>query len=96
MELLTFLLETPIKNKLECIVDNKTWYPIPARRCYGGYVVPVKEEVTICDSLCINNGDKEYEEMVDDMTQMSLLRSKGLLKEKRMSRYEKAKKALGQ
>lgn len=96
MELLAFLLETPIKKKLECVLDRNTFYPIPVRRSYGGYIAPVKQQVTVCDSLCINNGNKEFEEMVDDMKQMSLLRSKGLLKEKRMSRYEKAKKALSQ
>ena len=92
MDLLDALLGIPNKRKLECVEDIHTHFPAPARRCYGGYVPPKKQEASVCESLFIHNGQKEYEEMIEDMKRMSLLRTNGLQKEKRTSRYEKSMK----
>lgn len=82
----------PVRPRIRYEIDNKTLYPNPARRFYGGYTRPVPREVTVCESLDINNGQKEYEEMIDDMTRMSLARTRGLMAEKRFSRYERKQK----
>ena len=82
-----------IPLQFRCEMDNKTLYPNPARRLYGGYTRPVPREVTVCESLNINNGQKEYEVMIDDMTRMSLARTRGLVAEKRFSRYERKQKS---
>jgi hypothetical protein len=79
-------------RRFSCDTDYHTWYPYPVRRIYGEYVRPVPREVTVCDSLCINNDQKEYEEMITDMTRMSLARSRGLMAEKRFSSYERKQK----
>ena len=79
-------------RRFTCETDYHTWYPHPVRSLYGGYIRPVPREVTVCDSLCINNGQKEYEEMITDMTRMSLARTRGLLAEKRSSSYERKQK----
>jgi len=83
----------PVPRLIRYEIDNKTLYPNPARRFYGGYKRLVPREVTVCESLNLNNGQKEYEEMIDDMTRMSLARTRGLLGEKRASRYERKQKA---
>lgn len=78
---------------LKVTYDNNTFYPNPVRRMYGGYKRLVAPEVTICDSLIIHDGQKEYEEMIEDMTRMSLARTRGLMVEKRASRYERKQKS---
>lgn len=95
MDLLDSLLGiSPSKPKLQCKIDMNTTARVhTARRCYGGYVTPKPVVASLDPSLFKSNADKEYEEMIEDMTKMSLLRSKGLLAEKRTSRYEKAMKA---
>lgn len=80
-----------IRQKLVCEVDTKTTFPVVGIRRFGGYVRHVPKEVTVCDSLCIRN-DREYEDMIEDMTRQSQLRSKLLAVEKRSSRYERAMK----
>jgi hypothetical protein len=82
----------PIKQSLKCITDYQTHYPIAARRTYGGYQRPTLPEVTVCESLNINNGEKEYERMIEDMARMSLARTRGLMVEKRASQYERKQK----
>jgi hypothetical protein len=86
-------IDTPAIPKFKCVRDYQTWYPKPVRTVYGGYKRPVSCEVTVCDSLNISNGQKEYEIMIDDMIRMSLARTRGLMVEKRSSRYERAQKS---
>jgi hypothetical protein len=83
----------PTPARLVCEVDNTTQFPhIIGRRCFGGYTRPVPREVTVCDSLNICN-DREYEEKIEDMTRQSQMRSRLLMAEKRMSRYDRAVKS---
>ena len=84
---------SPPKQVLKFVYDNQTLYPNPCRRMYGGYQRQVAPEVTICDSLKLNNGEREYEEMIEDMTKLSLARTRGLMVEKRASRYERKQKS---
>ena len=90
-ELLDSLLGLSRTPKLVCEIDTKTMFPVTGIRRFGGYVPPMSREVTVCDSLCITS-NREYEEMIEDMTRQSQLRSKLLAVEKRASRYERAMK----
>lgn len=92
MDLLDSLLG--VKPKLQCKIDIHTTAKVhTSRRCYGGYVTPKPVVALLHPSLLMSNSDHEYEEMISDMTKLSLLRSKGLLKEKRTTRYENAMKS---
>lgn len=93
-EVITIPISSPPTRPFKCVRDYQTWYPNPVRRFYGGYKRPVPREVTVCESLNLNNGEREYEMMIEDMTRMSLARTRGLLVEKRASRYERKQKAL--
>ena len=85
-------IPSPVKQKLKCTIDYRSLYPNPVRRLYGGYIRPIPSVVTVCDSLCINNGQRDYEELINEMTRMSLARMHGLMAEKRSSRYERKQK----
>ena len=93
-ELLDALLGAPsFKRKLVCKIDIMTTVSgHNVRRYYGGYKPFKPREVTVCDSLCINNSQKEFDDMVNDLVNLSLSRSKLLKAEKRSSRYERLMK----
>jgi hypothetical protein len=77
--------------KLVCEIDTKTTCPIVGIRRFGGYTRPAPREVTVCDSLCIRS-NRDYEDMIEDMTRQGQMRSKLLAVEKRASRYDRAMK----
>lgn len=92
-DLLDALLSPHKKKKLVCKIDIMTHVSgHNVKRYYGGYKPFKPREVTICDSLCINKTEKVFDDMVNDMVNLSLNRSKLLNAEKRSSKYERMMK----
>lgn len=74
-------------------IDTKTLHPHPARRCYGGYIPPRPRDTSGPVDVHIDTSERDYQEMIEDMTRLSLERMRGLQTEKRFARYERKKKA---
>lgn len=85
-ELLSFLLDE--KPRLQCTEDNMTVFSGPVRRFYGKRPISIPSQPT----FTIERLRVEDHSLVEDMTRLSLARMRGLMHEKRVSRYERAHK----